>query len=321
MHFPRFTRHLAALALGSCALLAQAADEAYPSRPVTIVVPYAPGGGSDAVARTIAKELQAEWNQPVVVENRAGAEGWIGTQRVLSQPADGYTVLLQLNSMLLWKWALPEARIDFARDLRLLTKLQSSPVVALVGGSVAASSLRDMMALCGKRERPCSFGTSTASAQLVGRQLAEQGGLANAVIAPYKGTSPMVSDLLGGHIDIALVSANQAAPLHADGRGKALAVGSPARFPKMPNVATFAEAGYTIGGSNTWYGLMVRQDTPDAVVQKITAAVQRAGRKPEVLAAIATQGGVAVFNSPDEFSREFAAELQAITPVAEKFLK
>jgi tripartite-type tricarboxylate transporter receptor subunit TctC len=324
----RVVRSLARPFAGACLLVfalslvtGLAHAQPFPSRPVTLIVPYAPGGGTDAVARTIARELAAEWNQSVVVENRAGADGWVGTQRLLAQPADGYTMLVQLNSMLLWRWALPEAKLDIAGDLRLITKLQHSPMVAALRGTHAAGSLREWFASCQRGAAPCSIGVSTVAAQLVARQLVAAGGIPTASIVHYKGTAPMVNDALGGHIDVALLSATLAVPLASDGRLKPLAVGTPGRYPRLPATPTFAEAGYAVRGGTTWYGLMVRAGTPDAVVDAISAAVARAGRKPEVLAAIDTQGGVPVFNAAADFERELAEELRDIGPIGEAYLK
>ena len=310
---------LLALALAPAASHAQA--DAFPSRPVTLVVPYAAGGGTDGLSRLLAKELSAQWGQPVVVENRAGADGWVGTQRVLQQPADGYTLLVQLNSMLLWRWAMPEVKFDPATDLKGVTKLANSPIVALVKGDVPVGSMRELFDRCRAAARPCSFGAATVSAQLAARQLADSGGLAQASVVPYKGTAPMVTDLLGGHIDVAMVSANLAVPMHTDGRAKALGVGTPARYPRLPTVPTFAEAGHPIKFGTTWYGVLVRSGTPDGVVAAIAAALARAGAKPEVLASIDTQGGIPVFNSADAFAREMAEDLRDIAPIGEKYLK
>ncbi len=319
---PRAARAAAMLlSLSLAPVAAHAQADAFPSRPVTVVVPYAAGGGTDALSRLLAKELSAQWGQPVVVENRAGADGWVGTQRVLQQPADGYTLLVQLNSMLLWRWAMPEVKFEPATDLKGVTKLASTPIVALVKGDMPAGSMRELFERCRAAARPCSFGASTVSAQLAARQLADSGGLARASVVPYKGTAPMVTDLLGGHIDVALVSANLAVPMHADGRAKALGVGTPARYPRLPAVPTFAEAGHPIKFGTTWYGVMVRSGTPDAVVAAIAAAVARAGTKPEVLASIDTQGGVPVFNSAEVFAREMAEDLRDIAPIGEKYLK
>ena len=312
---------LVAAGLATVAGAARAQSEPFPSRQVTIVVPYAAGGGTDALSRLLAKDLAAQWGQPVVVENRGGADGWIGTQRVLQQPADGHTLLVQLNAMLLWRWSMPEVKFDPGTDLKLVTKLASTPIVALVKGDVPAGSMRELFDRCRAAEKPCSFGAATVSAQLAARQLADLGGLAKAAVVPYKGTAPMVTDLLGGHIDVALTSANQGVPLHADGRAKALGVGTPARYPRLPSVPTFAEAGYPIKFGQTWYGVMVRAGTPDTVVNAISSAIAKAGTKQEVLASIDTQGGVPVFNSAEAFSKEMAEDLRDIAPIGEKYLK
>jgi tripartite-type tricarboxylate transporter receptor subunit TctC len=157
------------------------------------------------------------------------------------------------------------------------------------------------------------------SAELVGKQLMTLGGVTNAVGVPYKGTAPMMNDLLGGHIHMALISAALAVPFDADGRAKALALGSPARYPRLPRTPTFTEAGFAVQG-NTWYGLMVRQGTPDAAFNTIVEGVKKVSTQADVLAAIDSQGGVPVFNSPEEFGREIQQELQFITPLGDKYL-
>jgi len=210
---------LAAAALVVAGTAAAQSEAPFPNRPVTLVVPYAAGGGTDALSRLLAKDLSVQWGQQVVVENRAGADGWVGTQRVLQQPADGYTMLVQLNSMLLWRWALPEAKFDPATDLKGVTKLAYTPVVALVRGDRPVSTLRQTLEQCRSAEKPCSIGTATVSGQLVARQLADIGNAPKTAIVPYKGTAPMVTDLLGGHIDIALVSATLAVPLNVGTSG------------------------------------------------------------------------------------------------------
>lgn len=310
-----------ALALLAALSASAALAQTFPSRAVTLIVPYAAGGGTDAVARTVARDLSAQWGQPVIVENRAGADGWVGTQRMLSQPADGYTLLVQLNSMLLWKWVLPEARLDLTADLLPITRLQHSPMVALVRSNAPVTSLREMFEYCRKAAKPCNLGTSTLSAQFMARQMSDVGEMPTAAIVPYKGTAPMITDLLGGHVDIALVSGTLAVPLAADGRARALAVGTPSRFPKLAQSPTFGETGYPLKGGTTWYGLFARRGTPEAVIATISAAVHRAGGKPEVIAAIDAQGGVPVFNSSDVFTREMTEELQGLEQLAQKYLK
>lgn len=311
---------LAAVAAVITALGATSAwAQSYPTRPVTLVVPYSAGGGTDAIARTLAKALSEQWNQPVVVENRGGADGWLGTQRVLNQPADGYTILMQLNQILLWKWTLPDAKFDVFEDMRVISKIQESPMVVTVPGEASANSLTEYLAECRTASPPCSFGSSTVYAQLVGKQLMDLGDVKNAINAPYKGTSPMVNDLLGGHIGMALTSATLAVPLQRNGQIKVLGVGSPARYDRLPDVPTTMEAGYPVRGL-TWYGLMVKQGTPDEAFQAIVKAVQNVAKQPDVQTAITSQGGLPVFGTPDEFVADIRKESEYLQPLGEKYL-
>jgi len=310
-----------ACAIGVLAALGgtASATDGYPNRPVTLVVPYAAGGGTDAIARTLAKALSEEWGQPVLVENRGGADGWLGTQRVLAQPADGYTLLMQLNQIMLWKWTLPEADFDVLRDMRLISKIQESPMVVTIGGNAAPNTLAEYFEQCRTASPPCSFGSSTVYAQLVGRQLMDLGHVENAINAPYKGTAPMVNDLLGGHIGMALTSATLAVPFEQDGRIKVLGVGSPQRYARLPKAPTLAEAGYPVRGV-TWYGLMVRKDTPDDAFKAIVDGVKKIATQPDVLAAIESQGGIPVFGTPEAFLADVHQEIKTLTPLGDKYL-
>lgn len=308
------TVSIAALAAGTAS-----AQTAFPSKPVTIVVPYSAGGGTDAVARTLAKALASHWNQSVIVENRTGADGWIGTQWTLNQPADGHTVLIQLNSLMLWRWSMPEHKFDVLKDMRVVTKVQDSPMVVAVRADTKSADLKSFLAQCKSAPKPCSFGGATVSANLVGQQLMDLGGIRDAPSVPYKGTAPMMTDLLGGHIDVALISANQAVPMSKEGKVKALAVGLDKRYERLPSSPTFEESGFPIIAT-TWYGLMVRQGTPDAAFQAIVEGVQTASKQPDVIAAIESQGGIPVFNSPQAFEASIRHETEVLTPLGEKYL-
>ena len=312
---------LAALMLAAVVTTpAVTAQAAFPSHPVTIVVPYAAGGGTDAVARTLAKALSTHWKQSVIVENRTGADGWIGTQWVLNQPADGYTILVQLNSLMLWRWSMPDQKFDVLKDMRVVTKVQDSPMVATVRADTPAADLRTFLEGCKSAARSCSFGGATVSANLVGRQLMDLGGVSSGTSVPYKGTAPMMTDLLGGHIDVALISANLAVPMTQEGKVKSLAVGLAQRYKRLPDSPTFTEAGFPIIAT-TWYGLMVRQGTPDAAFQALVDGIRTVSTQPEVVEAIERQGGIPVFDSPASFEASIRRETAALAPLGEKYLK
>lgn len=307
----------AAAALAVMALSTSHARAAFPDKPVTLVVPYSAGGGTDAVARTIAKSLSMQWKQPVVVENRGGADGWLGTQHVLAQPADGYTILMQISQIMLWKWTLPNAKFDVIKDVRLVAKLQRSPMVLSVPASSEATSIQDFFARC--KVKQCSFGTATVYSQVVGAELFSASGIKNAVNARYKGTSPMMTDLLGAHIDLAFPSSALAVPLSKDGKVRTLAVGSRERYDKLPDTPTLQESGYPVEG-DTWYGLMVRSGTPNEAFQAIVEGVKIASRQPDVLEAITAQGGIPVFDTPEAFLADVKRDMVTLEPLAQKYL-
>ena len=316
-----FVRHalvagasIAAMLSSSLALASE--QTTFPNKHVTIVVPFAAGGGTDAIARTIARALSDKWGQSVVVDNRTGADGVVGTQRVLQLPADGYTMLIQLNSMLLYDWLHKSAGIDVLKDLEPISKIQESPLVITVNHAHPANSLQELFEHC-KKTGKCSYGTATANGKLVGRQLEEISGASMAAI-PYKGTSAMVSDLLGGHLEIAMLSANLATPMLNDGKIKAFAVGTKDRFKSLPSVPTFLEAsGQSINGT-TWYGLFVKAGTPAAIVKKIERDLVEIAGNEKILAIIAAQGATPLLTSSDQFRRDLQQEHAQVAVIADK---
>ncbi len=307
---------VSALALG---VGAPGALAGFPDKPVVIVVPFSAGGGTDAVARTMAKALSLRWKQPVVVENRSGAEGWLGTQHVLGQPADGYTILMQINQMLLSPMMVPDNKFDIARDLELISKVQRSPMMIAAPASSPATSMKDFLERCKAAAKPCSFGSATLYSQIMGNYLFDLAGVKNAVNARYRGTSPMMTDLLGEHIDLAFPSAALGGPQYKAGKIKIFAVGTLDRFDQLPEIPTLQEQGYSLKG-DTWYGLMVRKGTPGEAVRAIYEGIKAVSELPEVTTAIRAEGGIPVFGSPEQFQAEVKSELQVLEPLARKYL-
>lgn len=295
------------------------AQLAYPTRPVTIVVPFAAGGGTDTIARRLAQALSGHWKQSVIVENIPGADGLIGTQRVLRSAPDGHLLLMQLNQMLLWKTTLPNARIDIAEDVRLVSKIQHSPLVVVVPAAFPANNLGELFARCRTASTACSWGSATQSGQLAGRQLMEAANLRSAVNVPYKGTTPMITDIVGGHLTLGFVTVAAGAPHVRAGTLKYLAIGSRERFPAAKDVATMAEQGYPVH-ADTWFGIMVARETPAAVVNAIEAGILSVARDPELLSAIEQSGGAPIFSTARQFQRDVDEESAALAPVVRKYM-
>ena len=294
-------------------ILAQASN--YPDKPVTIVVPSPAGGGTDLVTRSLANVLSKKWKQPVIVQNRPGADGWVGTQSVLLAPADGYTMLMTVNQLLLWKWTMPSAKMDLLKDFQMISQIQTSPMVFGIPTSIPAKTFNEFIAWCQAPGQNCTWGSATTNGLLTGKQIP---GLDKATYVPYKGTAPMVNDLLGGHISMGITSVSAGLP-HLNGdKLRFLAVSSRERFPLMPDVPTLLEMGYGVSGE-TWYGLMVPRATPKPVFESIAAAVKSASEDVALIASIKSSGGHPVFNSPDEFTAAVKAQLDNLETVVAKY--
>lgn len=310
-HLRTFLLALAAVAAAGQALAAPA----WPARPVTIVVPYTAGGGTDAVARVLAQFLQKHWNQSVIVENIAGADGIIGTERALARPADGYTLVLQLGTMLLWKPAETGGR-DLVSEMKLLSLIQKAPMSFAVSSKFPGSTIADYVQYC--KGNPCGIGSATRYAQLIGTHFAETAGLKDTVQVSYKGGSQMTTDLLGGHLSMAIISVASGAKFVEAGQMKMLAVSSAQRFPQAPSIPTLAESGFQVFGES-WYGLMTNKDVPAPALAALEEALKAAGRDPALRSFIERAGGVAVFNSPAEFEAIATRERAYLGPLLAKY--
>lgn len=311
---------LVAIALGLAGLLGApiAAAQSYPRKPVTIVVPYAPGGGTDVVARALANALSNHWKQTVLVDNTAGADGMIGTQKALRAPADGHTMILQLNTMLLWKGTTEGPGANLLQDIAFISLIQTAPLAFAVNAKFPGSTFPEFVAWCKQPANACSWGTATRYAQLVGKHLMDTAGLAKAINVPYKGGGPMMNDLLGGHVTMTIPSVASSLAQKQSGTIKVLAVASRNRFKFTPDVPTLAEAGYPING-DSWYGLMVAKATPPDVLRAITEGVRAVSKDPGLIATIEGNGGQPVFSTSEEFNDYVRRESQELEALLAKY--
>jgi tripartite-type tricarboxylate transporter receptor subunit TctC len=294
---------LCALALVSAAqvLAEQAPTPWKPTRPVTIVVPYAPGGGTDATARAVARRLSEAWGQAVLVENVAGADGLIGTRRVMDSRPDGQTLLLQVPSLLLMKYQSSLKGVDPMARLEPVSALSMSPTAVVVTGKLPIHSLADLAAYCRKPGAACSAGSGENSSRLRARLFADSYGLHDVAIVNYKGTSPIISDLVSGNLTMAFTGLTAALPLHKTGQLRIVATNGDQRASALPEVPTSVEAGWANAYSVTWYGLLVPKGTPPRIVAALAAAVKESGRFSDVRQAIELAGGEPRFSTPVEF--------------------
>ncbi len=302
-----------------CTLWCACARADFPSGPVTIVVPYSASGATDVLARNLAKVWSEHWKKPVVVMNRTGADGMIGSQYVKGLPSDGHTILMQVNQALFWPVTIPSADIDLLRDFYLVSKLQQNPMIFGVFTSSPDQTFSGFIERCKKSQTPCSFGAATRHGEIMARQIIEKAQLGQAVVIPYKGTAPMMIDALGGHVSMGMPSLSVAMPHMRNQAFRALAVGSNARLSAIAQVPTLLEQGLDMTAM-TWYGLMVRAGTPTAAVDAIVQAIQVASTDAQVLKTMHHEGATPLFSSPDSFTREAKEEFALVKPLLNKYL-
>ncbi|HKV56470.1 MAG TPA: tripartite tricarboxylate transporter substrate-binding protein, partial [Candidatus Binataceae bacterium] len=232
---------------------AKAQNAGFPTRPVRLVVPFAPGGGVDIVARLVAPKLSQRWRQPVVVENKAGAVGLVASEYVLQQPADGYTVLIGVaGSHAIAQYLHHNLTFDPLRDFAGVTVLAYSPLICLVAPSSPFHSMKELVEYAKAKTVP--FGSPGAGSQphLIGEMFNLNYGTKFEHVA-YRGVAPAMQDLIGGHIPMVMGETGSAKPFVVSGRLRALAVTGTARNSSLPNVPTFSEAGYPSFEANSWF--------------------------------------------------------------------
>lgn len=300
---------LAIIAGTACSAAATAAE--YPTRPIRMVVPYAPGGASDIFARMVAEKFTAAWGQQIVVDNRAGAGGNIGSDLVAKANPDGYTMLLgtsgsnAVNPSLYSK--LP---YDARRDLALIALVASTPNILVVRNAHPAKSLRDLIQMAKAAPGKVTYGSSGIGSvlHLSGELLNTLAGI-QMVHVPYKGTGPSLVDLLGGQIDSVFSNLPPVVPYVQDGRMRGIAVTTAARVRALPNIPTMIEGGVAHYDVASWFGVMVPARTPPAVIEKINREVQRILRLPDTKGRLETMGADPMFMSAQEANRFFHTEI------------
>lgn len=279
---------------------AQAQDN-YPSRTITLVVPYPPGGATDMIARFIAEKLQKSWGQPVVVISKPGASGIIGANFVMQAPPDGYTILYGVTSLIQQPAMMDKLPYDPLKDLIPLAQTASTSNVFVVPLKSPAKSLQEFLALAKADPGKYNYGSwgNGGSAHIHGELLNQQAGV-NLVHVPFQGTGPLVANLLGGHIDSAFVDIAPIMPYIASVRP--LAVTGPTRLPGLPDVPTFAELGYHSFEPRGWHGIFVRAGTPPAIVQKLSTEFMRILKLPDTIKHIEQIGMFPAGGSPEDFA-------------------
>ena len=296
--------------------LAQAAD-AFPGKPIRIIVPAAPGGTTDIAARALADKMGIELGQPIVVDNRAGAAGIIGVQAFLSAPPDGHTILMGNIGPNAINYALYKSLSYKPEDMIPITTVISNPNVLVINPSVPARTVKELVALAKAHPGKISFASSGRgqSVHMSGELFKLRAGL-DLVHVPYKGTGPALIDVLAGQVYMIFSSLPSTMGFIRSGRLRPLAVTSKQRTPELSAVPTMIEAGYRDFEVTGWFGLFASAKTPPAATDRIYGAAKVVLASPEIKARFAELGGTAGGEPPEQFRNFVMAEKQKWAQVA-----
>ena len=295
-------------ALGCGPAIAQTQN--YPTRFVRLVVPFPPGGGTDAIARVVSQRLSVIWGQQMVVENKGGAATSIGTENVARSDPDGYSVLLQSVPLAVNKYLFATLPYDPVGDLAPVSLICDYPNVMAVPMSSPAHTVQEFIAYAKANPGKANYASSGhgTSVHLSGALFNKMAGL-NLLHIPYRGAGPALNDLIPGRVDVMFNNTGAVMPLIAGGQLRALAVTSAKRARELPDVPTIAEAGVPGFDVSGWYALFVPAKTPDAVIRKLNADTVQALADPATKARLEQLGVGVIGSSPEELRSYLAAEM------------
>jgi tripartite-type tricarboxylate transporter receptor subunit TctC len=276
--------------------------QSWPSRPVHYIVPFPPAGATDILARIVADRITGPLGQPVVVENHPGAAGNVGTEQVAKAPADGYTILQLTVAQSISQTLYAKLGYNVERDLAPVALIALVPNVMEVNPSVPVKSVQEFIALAKSQPGKIYFASSGSgtSIHMSGEMFKMMTGV-DIVHVPYKGSGPALADLVGGQVSVMWDNLPSSMAFIKSGKLRALAVTSARRFPALPDVPTMQEAGVAGFEATAWFGIVAPKATPEAIVRRLNAEVNKALAMPDVKEKLLQQGAEASPESPEEF--------------------
>lgn len=321
MYTSRTRRNIALVftTLSLAGLHAGASAQWKPDRPVTLVVPYSPGGGTDAQARAVATELQRIWGQPVIVENTPGADGAIGTRKVAEAKPDGYTLLVQLPSMTVMKHVPSANGFDPVAKLAPVSAFSALPGVFVSNAQVPGKTLKEVIGHCKTATQPCSIGTTENVARMQAKQLAAEEGIKELTIVNYKGGGQLITDLVANNVNLAMMGLTAALPHARAGTLRILATFGSTRVSGIGDVPSATEAGFPRYSATTWYGIFAPKATPPAIIQAIAIAVAEAVKGEAARKTFTSIGAQAIGNTPAEFAAMVKEESTRMDALVKQF--
>jgi tripartite-type tricarboxylate transporter receptor subunit TctC len=291
-------------------LCAAAQAQTYPTKPIRLIVPFAPGGGTDITARAVAQKLSESWGQTVVPDNRPGANGTIGVDLAAKSAPDGYTITMISSSHAVNVGLYTKLPYDLLKDLTAVTQATSQPYVMVIHPSVPAKSVKEFIAYAKSKPGGVNYGSSGTGgiAHLGGELLGMISGI-KMVHIPYKGGAPSTMDLIAGQIQMQLGTLLLTGPHIKAGKLRVLAVTTPKRWPGTPDLPTMQEAGVPGFAITQWYGMIAPAKTPPAIISRLSQEISRLLHQPDVKDKLAADGADAVGNTPEEFGAHIKAEV------------
>jgi tripartite-type tricarboxylate transporter receptor subunit TctC len=294
----------------ACAVQAQTAAATYPARTVHLIVPFAPGAFTDGSARLLAKELSVQTGQTFVVENKVGASGAIGADYVAKAAPDGYTLLITETSFAMTPALNPRLPYDAVRDLVPVSQYADATAVLMMRNGLGVSSVKELVAMARAAQGKLSFGSAgTGSSSHLPIEWFSSLADVKMLHVPFKGAAASIPELIAGRVDLVMSSVATGGPHIAAGKVAALAVTGKERSPALPNVPTFAEAGFPEYRMSYWFGLFAPAATPRDVVARLEREVARAMTSPALREAFARQGAQPIGSSSAEFTRFVGNEI------------
>ncbi|MDB5855789.1 MAG: transporter [Herminiimonas sp.] len=312
------TLAIASAALATVPALAQTAGS-YPTKPIKIVVPFAPGGTTDVLARLVGQRLTAAWGQPVFVENRPGAGATLGADMVAKSPADGYTLLMGAAHHTIAQNVYSKLPYHFGRDFAPVSVVAMVPNMVVVNANVPAKNIQELVALAKAQPGKLNYGSAgTGTAHhLIGEMFNLRAGV-DIVHVPYKGSAPALTDLMGGQVQVMFDTVTSGLPMVKAGKTRALAVTTAKRSSAMPNVPTLAETvlpGFDVG---TWFGILAPVGTPPAIVEKLYTEIAKTVNDPVIRKQLLEIGAEPVGNTPAEMAEQIKLELNTYGALAKQ---
>ena len=304
---------LFALLLAVPALTAPSAmAQQYPSKPIVLVVPFAPGGTSELISRLVAQKLTERLGQQVVVENRPGAAGNIAMEQVARAAPDGYTLILgHIGTLAVNPAMFPKLPYDAIKDFAPVSLIAAVPNIVTVNPAVPAKTLKEFLDLARAKPGSINYGSAgNGSAGHLAMEYLKRIAKTDMVHVPYKGTGPMLTDLLAGQTQATFTGSSPLIPHIKSGKLRALAVGSAVRIPSLPEVPTVAESGFAGFETSQWYGIIAPAKTPPAIIQKLSVEIAQVMKQPDVIARLSGDGTVMIGSTPNEFAAYISKEMK-----------